>query len=80
MLTLAVADDLGAIAVIAVFYSGGIAWWWLLGALVVLASVAVLARLGVRHLLVYVFAAGVLWLAVFESGSTPPWPASPSGC
>ena len=68
LLTLAVADDLGAIAVIAVFYSGGIAWWWLLSALVVLAGVAVLGRLGVRHLVVYVLAAGVLWLAVFESG------------
>ncbi|MBA2626287.1 MAG: Na+/H+ antiporter NhaA [Acidimicrobiia bacterium] len=68
LLTLAVADDLGAIAVIAVFYSGGIGWWWLSAAVLLLAAVAVLARLEVRHLAVYVLAAGLLWLAVFESG------------
>ena len=68
LLTLAVADDLGAIAVIAIFYSGGISWAWLAGAVATLAATAALARLGVRHLAVYVALAGVVWLAVFESG------------
>ena len=68
LLTLAVADDLGAIAVIAIFYSGGISWPWLLGAVVALAVVAGLACVGIRHLAVYVALAGVVWLAVFESG------------
>lgn len=68
LLTLAVADDLGAIAVIAIFYSGGISWPWLLGAVAALTVVAALARVGVRHLAVYVALAGVVWLAVFESG------------
>ena len=68
LLALAVADDLGAIAVIALFYSDGVAGPWLLAAGVTLAGVVVLTRLGVRHLAVYAPAAGLLWLAVFESG------------
>jgi len=68
LLTLAVVDDLGAIGIIALFYSEGIAGWWLLGAVGLVLAVVVLGRLGVRHLFVYVIAAGLLWLAVFESG------------
>jgi NhaA family Na+:H+ antiporter len=68
LLTLAVADDIGAIAVIALFYSGGLAWRWLLLAVAILVAVVALQRVGVRHLFVYVFAAAGLWLAVFESG------------
>nr|HEV8115398.1 Na+/H+ antiporter NhaA [Acidimicrobiales bacterium] len=68
LLTLAVADDLGAIAVIALFYSGGIEGAWLGSALAVLLGIVVLARFRVRHLVVYVVGAALLWLAVFESG------------
>ena len=33
LLTLAIVDDIGAIVVIALFYSRGLDGWWLLGAL-----------------------------------------------
>ena len=68
LLTLAVADDLGAIAVIALFYSSGLSLPWLLGAAATAGAVFVLQRLGVRRYGAYVVMAAVLWLAVFESG------------
>ena len=68
LLTLAVADDLGAIIVIAVFYSRGVDLTWLLIAAAAVAAVVVMAKAGVRKYVWYVVAAAVLWLAVFESG------------
>jgi NhaA family Na+:H+ antiporter len=68
LLTLAVVDDLGTITVIALFFSDGLSLAWLAGAVGVVAGIVVLQRLGVRHMVVYVLAAGLLWVAVFESG------------
>ena len=68
LLTLAVVDDLGTITVIALFFSDDLSLAWLGGAAVVAVGVVVLQRLGVRHMTAYVFAAGLLWVAVFESG------------
>jgi NhaA family Na+:H+ antiporter len=65
---LAIVDDVGAVLVIAVFYSGGIAWEALavVGALVALAAGANLA--GVRRPLAYAAVGIVLWAAVIASG------------
>jgi NhaA family Na+:H+ antiporter len=68
MLTLAVVDDLGTIAVIALFFSDGIELAWLAGGASVIAAIVAMQRIGVRHLVAYVAAAGLLWIAVFESG------------
>jgi Na+:H+ antiporter, NhaA family len=68
LLTIAVVDDIGAIVVIALVYSGGLALGWLAGAVAVVAAIVVMQRLAVRHLAPYVAAAGLLWLAIFESG------------
>ena len=68
LLTLAVADDLGAIAVIAVFYSEGVILGWLAVAAATVAVILVLQRLGVRALPPYAVAAVVLWLATYSSG------------
>jgi len=68
LLTLAVVDDLGTIAVIALFFSSGIELAWLGGAFGVTIAILIVQRLHVRHLSVYVALAGLLWLAVFESG------------
>ncbi len=68
LLSLAIADDIGAILVIAIGYSAGIEWTALgLGVLGILAVVA-LARIGVRSVPVYVFVGGLVWLAFHESG------------
>ena len=68
LLTLAVVDDIGAILVIAVAYSDGIALGWIGLALAGLVAVVVGQRIGVRALPFYVVAAGLVWLGVFESG------------
>ena len=49
LLTLAVVDDIGAIAVIAVFYSNDVQLEWLAGAALTIAVVVVMQRLGVRY-------------------------------
>ena len=68
LLTLAVVDDLGTIAVIGLFYSSGLELGWLAGAVGLTLAVVLLQRIGVRHLVPYVTLAGLLWYAVLESG------------
>jgi NhaA family Na+:H+ antiporter len=65
---LAIVDDIGAVLVIAVFYSGGIAWDSLLsaGALVLLAIGANIS--GVRQPWAYALLGLLLWAAVLSSG------------
>jgi NhaA family Na+:H+ antiporter len=68
LLTLAIVDDLGTIAVIGLFYSDGISPAWLAGAGAAILAVIAFARAGVRLLVPYVLLAAAMWLAVFESG------------
>jgi len=68
LLTLAIVDDIGAILVIAVFYSSGVSGQWLGGAVATLLVFFVLQRLGIRNPFVYVVPGIVLWVCMFESG------------
>ncbi len=68
LLTLAIVDDIGAIVVIAIFYSGGVAIVPLGLALAGLGLIVVLQRLEVRWTVVYVVLGIAVWLATFESG------------
>ncbi len=68
LLTLAIVDDLGAILVIAVFYSGGIALGWLAVAASSVVAAVVLQRVRVRALWVYIALGVVGWYALHESG------------
>ena len=68
LLTLAIVDDIGAIVVIAVFYSEGLAFEWVVGALGVIAVILCMQRLQVGHPLLYVVPALALWVCTFESG------------
>jgi len=54
VLTLAIVDDIGAILVIALFYSRGLDGWWLAGAVGVTLAVVAMSRVGVDHPLAYV--------------------------
>lgn len=66
--TLAVADDIIAIVVIAVFYGHAPSVLWLAGALVVLIALMALNRLHFYSLWPYVLLGVVLWYCVFMSG------------
>ncbi len=68
LLALAIVDDIGAILVIAIFYSGSIQVLALLAAGALLALILVLQRLQVRWTVVYVLLGLGVWLATFESG------------
>jgi Na+:H+ antiporter, NhaA family len=68
LLSLAIVDDIGAILVIALFYSGGIEFGWLLAAVGLLAVIEVLRRLKVYWTPVYAVIGIAVWLATFESG------------
>ena len=71
LLGLAIADDLGAIGVIAVFYSDGFSPTALGAAAAILAAIAAMLRLGVRSSNAYLLAALAFWLAVLGSGLHP---------
>lgn len=68
LLALAIVDDLGAILVIAIFYSDGVSAGWLLFAGAALVATVALQRAGIRHLFPYVAVGVVAWLAMHESG------------
>jgi NhaA family Na+:H+ antiporter len=68
LLTLAIVDDLGAIAIIAIFYSGGVELPALLISLAAAAAFWAAQRARVRTLAIYVPLALVTWFALHESG------------
>lgn len=65
---LAIIDDLGAVIIIAIFYTGDLQFWALGGAVVVLAALVALNRTGVKILLPYILLGAALWLLVLLSG------------
>jgi NhaA family Na+:H+ antiporter len=71
LLALAVIDDLGAIVVIAVAYSSGLAPGGLLALLAGVAATLVLQRLGVTRTLAYAAPALLLWLGCYWAGVHP---------
>jgi NhaA family Na+:H+ antiporter len=65
---LAIADDIGAVLVIAFFYTANISWISLgIGALF-FAALIVANRAGARHPLIYIVLGLGLWIAFFRSG------------
>lgn len=86
LLTLAIADDIGAILVIAVFYTSKLSLGWLAIALGTIVVAEICKRQHVRALPVYVFLAVFAWYAFHETGVhatlagvilgllTPAWP------
>ena len=65
---LAIVDDLGAVLVIAVFYTDQIIWSWLAIGMIVFLGMLLLNKLGVRSPVPYGLAGLVLWFAFLESG------------
>lgn len=65
---LAVADDLGGIIVIALFYSHGLSWQYLLGAAIIVAILLIGNKRGVRVKSFYMSFGLVLWFMVLNSG------------
>ncbi|PAF48205.1 Na+/H+ antiporter NhaA [Helicobacter sp. 12S02634-8] len=68
LVTLAVADDLGAIVVIAIFYTSGLEFMWLLVAALIVVILIALNKIGVKNLIPYLILGIFLWFAVHHSG------------
>ena len=68
MLSLAIADDIGAILVVATGYSGQINWGALAFGVLGVAIVRAMASLGFRSFPLYFLVGGFIWLAVDASG------------
>lgn len=68
LVTLAVADDIGALAIIALFYTDELKLVPILVALAGLAIIALLRRLEVWRGAIYLMAAVLVWVALYESG------------
>jgi NhaA family Na+:H+ antiporter len=71
LLTLAVADDIFAIAIIAIFYSGDINNVGLLIAGMGIALTLFMQHLGISHALAYLIPGSVLWLGLYIAGLHP---------
>ena len=68
LLTLAVADDIGGIVVIAIFYTSGLHAAWLAGAVVAFAGAYLAQRLGIRSYAPYLLLGTTAWFCLHESG------------
>jgi NhaA family Na+:H+ antiporter len=68
LLTVAIVDDIGAVLIIALFYTAGLKLAWLFGALVVVGMMIALNRMRVSVLWPFILLAFVLWYCVLHSG------------
>ncbi len=68
LLTVAIVDDLGAVAIIALAYTAAIDLDWLVAAAAVLAALTALNRFGMKRGWAYTLGAVVLWYCVLHSG------------
>ncbi|MER9306543.1 Na+/H+ antiporter NhaA [Mesorhizobium sp. M0293] len=65
---LAIIDDLGAVIIIAIFYTSGLSLAYLGSAFAVIAALVVLNRMRVMTLVPYLVLGAILWVLVLKSG------------
>jgi NhaA family Na+:H+ antiporter len=68
LLSVAIVDDLGAVAIIALFYTAKIKMAWLIAAAVILVVMMVLNRMNYYSVLAFSLLGIVLWFCVLHSG------------
>jgi len=68
LLTLAIVDDIGAILVIALFYTEKLSVGWLIVAFLVIFATSLLKAVKIWYMPIYVILGFILWYAIFESG------------
>ena len=71
LLALALADDIGAILVIAVFYTADLSFGWLVGAVAGYAAMYMAKRSSIRSMAFYWGMGALVWYATFRSGIHP---------
>jgi NhaA family Na+:H+ antiporter len=68
LVTVAIVDDMGAVVIIALFYTASINLLALAAAAIIFAVMLALGRLGTRNLTIYLALAAMLWFAMLLSG------------
>lgn len=68
LLTVAIVDDIGAVLVIAIFYTPTIKMVWLVASIVVVAAMVAMNRMKVSIFTPYILLALVLWYCVLNTG------------
>lgn len=71
LLGLAIVDDIGAIIIIAVVYSTGIAVGWMAAAIAGVVATVFIRASGVQSVAVYVLAGTVVWIGLYKGGVHP---------
>lgn len=71
LLALAVIDDIGAILIIAIFYSAGIVFSWLMAGALATIAVLLLQRIGVMNKFAYFLVGLALWYSLYKAGLHP---------
>ena len=68
LLSLAIVDDIGAILVIAIFYTSSLSISWSIAAIGILAAILILKFLKIWYIPIYILLGFAFWLSTFESG------------
>lgn len=68
LITVAIADDIGAIAIIAIFYADDLSLRMLTAAGIAISALVILNVTGVRRLVAFLLVGIVLWVCVLKSG------------
>lgn len=71
LLTLAIIDDVLAVLIIAIFYSGGLTLSGIFVAFIGIALVLVMQRLGIRNAYLYIVPGVILWTGLLITGAHP---------
>ena len=71
LLALAIIDDIGAIIVIALFYSSGLSFLGLAIALAGVGGIVLFQRLGIRRAALYLLPGAIIWLGILRAGVHP---------
>ena len=71
LLALAVIDDIGAILIIALVYSSGIAYSWLLASALAVVLVFALQGMNITSIFIYILCGFLLWYGLYRTGIHP---------
>ena len=71
LLALAVIDDIGAILIIAIVYSSGIAYSWVLASVGAILLILALKKMNITSIFIYILCGLLLWYGLYRTGVHP---------
>ena len=71
LLALAVIDDIGAILIIALVYSSGIAYSWVLASVAAILLILALKKMNINSIFIYILCGLLLWYGLYRTGVHP---------